>query len=155
MSHTPATRTARLGLALRFALSALLVALGTSCERDAPREPAPEEESAEVLWAPGDTLTDAELEAGRLDDSWREAVKLGPPPPAREFPLDTIAIPEEWRTVRLPEDTGGEVFRVQMLLDRAGFYPGVLDGRWGKNTEKAVWWFQASHGLEPWGRSTR
>ena len=149
MSESPSSRTGR--LALRLALAALLVSLAASCERDGPREPAAEEESADVLWAPGDTLTDTELEAGRLDDSWREAVKLGPPPRAREFPLDTIAIPEEWRIVRLPEDTGGEVFRVQTLLDRAGFYPGVLDGRWGKNTEKAVWWFQVNEGLEPTG----
>jgi hypothetical protein len=96
-------------------------------------------------------LTDAELEAGRLDDSWRAAVKLGRPPAAREFPLDTIVIPEEWRQAAAPADDAGEVLRVQTLLDRARFYPGVLDGRWGKNTEKAVWWFQVSEGLDPTG----
>lgn len=136
----------RLRSLLTFAL-----ALGAACAPEGPREPPADAESAEVLWAPDDTLTRAELEAGRLDDSWRDAVRLGPPPAAREFPLDTIAIPEEWRNLGRPVDERAEVLRVQTLLDRAGFYPGVLDGRWGKNTEKAVWWFQVSEDLEPSG----
>jgi peptidoglycan hydrolase-like protein with peptidoglycan-binding domain len=129
----------------------LALALGFACVQEGPREQPDDDESADVLWAPDDTLTDAQLEAGRLDDSWREAVKLGPPPAPREFPLDTIAIPAEWRTAGRPADERGEVLRVQTLLDRARFYPGVLDGRWGKNTEKAVWWFQVSEGIEPSG----
>jgi lipoprotein-anchoring transpeptidase ErfK/SrfK len=60
-------------------------------------------------------------------------------------------IPEEWRQATRPADDRGEVLRVQTLLDRARFYPGVLDGEWGKNTEKAVWWFQTAQGLEPTG----
>jgi peptidoglycan hydrolase-like protein with peptidoglycan-binding domain len=125
-----------------------------ACAPEGPREPPADAESAEVLWAPGDTLTDAELEAGRLDDSWRAAVRLGRPPAARAFPLDTIVIPEEWRRATDPAgpaEDRGEVLRVQILLDRARFYPGVLDGEWGKNTEKAVWWFQEAQGLEPTG----
>ena len=130
---------------------AIVLALGAGCAPEGPREPPADAESAEVRWAPGDTLTPAELEAGRLDDSWRSAVRLGRPPAAREFPLDTIAIPSEWRTLRRPVDEGADVLRVQTLLDRARFYPGVIDGRWGKNTEKAVWWFQVSEGLDPSG----
>jgi hypothetical protein len=38
--------------------------------------------------------------------------------------------------------SGPEVARIQILLDRAGFSPGIIDGRWGKNTEKAAYWFQ-------------
>jgi lipoprotein-anchoring transpeptidase ErfK/SrfK len=137
---------------LRLPALLLALAMGFACVQEGPREPPADDESADVLWAPDDTLTHAELEAGRLDDSWREAVKLGPPPAPREFPLDTIAIPAEWRTTGRPvADEEGDVLRVQTLLDRARFYPGVLDGRWGKNTEKAVWWFQVSEGLEPSG----
>jgi peptidoglycan hydrolase-like protein with peptidoglycan-binding domain len=129
---------------------AILLALAAACAPEGPREPPSDAESAEVAWDPADTLTDAELEAGRLDDSWRAAVKLGRPPAPREFPLDTIVIPAEWLEMGRRRDAG-EVLRVQTLLDRARFFPGVIDGRWGKNTEKSVWWFQVSRGLEPTG----
>jgi hypothetical protein len=46
---------------------------------------------------------------------------------------------------------GPSAAKVQVLLDRARFSPGIIDGRWGKNTEKAVYWFQVANGLEPTG----
>ena len=131
-------------------IAATLLALLAACAPEGPREPPSDAESAEVAWDPADTLTDAELEAGRMDDSWRDAVKLGRPPAPRVFPLDTIVIPAEWLEMGRRRGAG-EVLRIQTLLDRARFFPGVLDGRWGKNTEKAVWWFQVSQGLEPTG----
>lgn len=135
---------------LRPFFVAILLALVAACAPEGPDEAPSDAESAEVAWDPADTLTDAELEAGRMDDSWRDAVKLGRPPAPRVFPLDTIVIPAEWRDPGRRRDAE-EVLRVQTLLDRARFFPGVLDGRWGKNTEKAVWWFQVSAGLEPTG----
>jgi lipoprotein-anchoring transpeptidase ErfK/SrfK len=50
------------------------------------------------------------------------------------------------------EDGGPTVLALQQLLDRARFSPGEIDGRWGKNTEKAVYWLQAALGLEPTGK---
>ncbi|MBA3585324.1 MAG: peptidoglycan-binding protein, partial [Gemmatimonadetes bacterium] len=118
-----------------------------------PREPA------DVLWST-DTLSPSEIELGRRDSSWRQAVKLD-----RRFvvraALDTVAIPEIWddigeepaladppgreEGVHLPlygDVEGPSVLYVQVLLDRARFSPGILDGKWGKNTEKAVYWLQ-------------
>ena len=73
------------------------------------------------------------------------------------------APPETWDAIapdafdaepRFPVDTQGggpTVLRIQWLLDRAHFSPGVIDGRWGKNTEKAVYWLQSSLGMDPTG----
>ncbi|MEA2602476.1 MAG: hypothetical protein QOF89_3468 [Acidobacteriota bacterium] len=41
---------------------------------------------------------------------------------------------------------------VQILLDRAGFSPGVMDGRWGSNSTKALAAFQAAHNLPSTGK---
>ena len=56
--------------------------------------------------------------------------------------------------VRLPvsgDAQGPSVLYVQVLLDRSPFSPGILDGKWGKNTRKAVYWLQRASGLEPTG----
>lgn len=53
------------------------------------------------------------------------------------------------------DGAGPGALRVQILLDRARFSPGVIDGHWGKNTEKAVYWFQFAQGLNPTGEVDR
>ncbi|HUQ48961.1 MAG TPA: L,D-transpeptidase [Gemmatimonadaceae bacterium] len=42
--------------------------------------------------------------------------------------------------VRIPE-TGPLALQLQILLDRAGFSPGIVDGAWGINATKAVTFF--------------
>jgi lipoprotein-anchoring transpeptidase ErfK/SrfK len=56
-------------------------------------------------------------------------------------------------TVPMDGDAAGpSVLRAQVLLDRANFAPGVVDGQWGKNTAIAVHFFQDENGIEPTGR---
>ena len=51
-----------------------------------------------------------------------------------------------------PDDQiDANILHVQVLLDRAGFAPGVIDGRKGMSFEQAVKGFQASRGLEETG----
>jgi lipoprotein-anchoring transpeptidase ErfK/SrfK len=47
--------------------------------------------------------------------------------------------------------SGPSVLKTQVYLDRLRFSVGALDGRWGKNSAIAVWWFQRSRGLPETG----
>jgi peptidoglycan hydrolase-like protein with peptidoglycan-binding domain len=90
---------------------------------------------------------------------------LGSPPPIRvseSFPetyadFDRLARSESdtaLPVVQLPvagEAQGPSVLYVQVLLDRSPFSPGILDGKWGKNTRKAVYWLQRSAGMDATG----
>jgi lipoprotein-anchoring transpeptidase ErfK/SrfK len=76
---------------------------------------------------------------------------------------DAGPAPERWEEIgpqsadrppRLPVGdghAGPTVLRVQVLLSRAFFSPGMLDGRWGRNTRSAVLWFQGREGLPTTG----
>ena len=56
----------------------------------------------------------------------------------------------------VPREGGGpSVLKAQIMLDRARFSPGAIDGNWGKNTEKAVFWFQFSQNLPTTGEIDR
>src|SRR5689334_3924303 len=46
-----------------------------------------------------------------------------------------------------PKSAGSAVVRAQILLDRAHFSPGQIDGRWGDNLGVAIEGFQAAHHL--------
>jgi lipoprotein-anchoring transpeptidase ErfK/SrfK len=73
-------------------------------------------------------------------------------------------VPEKWEditvatanagTYNLPVGrghSGPSVLHVQVLLNRAFFSVGMLDGRWGRNTQTAVTWLQAREGLPATG----
>ena len=95
--------------------------------------------STSGVWATD--LTPAQVEAGRRDDSWRRA--FGGQPGAGTN--GTTAADMPW------QENVDSVLRVQVLLDRALFSPGVIDGKWGKNTEKALYWLQTREGLPATG----
>jgi lipoprotein-anchoring transpeptidase ErfK/SrfK len=66
--------------------------------------------------------------------------------------LDANAINNAPVSVPIQGDVAGpSVLKTQVYLDRADFSVGALDGRWGKNTGIALWWYQRSHGLPATG----
>ena len=78
----------------------------------------------------------------------------GPPDPfrARTAVRADTALYADSLAVPLGGDAPGRaVLYAQILLDRAGFSPGQIDGLWGQNTEKAIFWLQRRAGLDATG----
>lgn len=111
----------------------------------------------------------AAREKERFDEQWRQLESLreaqagkpqGPPPAEVKVTfapngketlkgLDASAINNAPVVVPIKGDVSGpSVVKTQVYLDRAGFSVGALDGRWGRNSAIALWWFQRSRGIQ-------
>jgi lipoprotein-anchoring transpeptidase ErfK/SrfK len=103
--------------------------------------------------------TDEDVDRARRDTTWRQYRPRGPAARrAAQTPLSNAEIVQYVRALHLPlsGDTDDRaVFYVQVLLDRAVFSPGQIDGRWGQNTEKAIHWLQYREGIQPTGAVDR
>ncbi|MGH8075056.1 MAG: L,D-transpeptidase family protein [Lysobacter sp.] len=78
-----------------------------------------------------------------------------PPVAADKSPrLDAASVNDAAIRVPVGSDTsakGPAVLRAQILLDRAHFSPGEIDGAFGSNTRRAIEGFQRSRELDPSG----
>jgi lipoprotein-anchoring transpeptidase ErfK/SrfK len=144
-------------------IGTLLAATLGACGNDAP-EPEPREEPARsgvgVAWDRRQARMSAEeIERARRDTAWMSFLEL------EEGGDSGPGLTESWEEITpdavnggaqgLPVhgDVGGpSVLRVQILLNRALFSPGIMDGRWGKNSAEAVYWFQRREGLRATAR---
>ncbi len=120
--------------------------------------------------------TREEVERERFNEEWRklqsfreaQAARAATQPPAASGPALTFVSDPKFTEklsgidpatvdalpIRVPvkgDVNGPSVLKAQILLDRANYSVGPIDGRWGKNSEIAVYWFQQQNGIEPTG----
>ena len=163
-----------------LAAAMLLPACSRETERPAA-EPAtaPEQTTTEAAYVgarnPDGPMSAEEIARQRRDDAWRRLQSFQARTPRAGAPAtQPAAVNVNFRTaptfdekleavdwarldampVTVPMEgdvAGPSVFRAQVLLDRANFGPGVVDGQWGKNTAIAVHFFQQENGITPTG----
>lgn len=143
-----------------FAVLALVSLVVAACQI----EPVNEDDGLDTLGvtvnANYEAVSSSELERARYERRFRRVARIDTAAadsaaasnPEQLSDIDNAEID----TVRIHLPLGGNVegpsvLRAQILLDRAGFAPGIIDGRWGDNVEKSVYWFQEAFGIAPTG----
>ncbi len=118
---------------IHLILAAILLGL-PACDRG--------DDDAEARRAPGEPDTAEVVGTGDISaESWDE------------ISASTVNNPAN---VPVSGDVEGpSVAKIQILLDQVRFSPGIIDGHWGENTEKAVHWFQDANGLPTTGSVDR
>jgi lipoprotein-anchoring transpeptidase ErfK/SrfK len=117
-------------------------------ERDDPA--ARERERLDEQWRQVESLREAKAAAAQAQAPAAPAVQIAFAPNGKESfkGLDANAINSAPVVVPIKGDVAGpSVLKTQVFLDRAGFSVGALDGRWGRNTAIALFWFQKSRGI--------
>ena len=67
-------------------------------------------------------------------------------------PADPLASNDDRNAKLLPEDRPRPLMQAQVVLDRLGFTPGVVDGKMGLSTVNAVKGFQETRGMDVTGK---
>lgn len=127
------------------------------------------EDAIDVAVPLGDKDDPAARERERFDEGWRQLESLrqaragqrqGPKAPEVRVTfvpngkesfegLDANAINNAPVVVPLKGDVSGpSVLKTQVYLDRLRFSVGALDGRWGRNSAIALWWYQRTRGID-------
>ena len=78
-----------------------------------------------------------------------------PAPPTGLAALSPETVNAEPSADALDDDEGSAILRAQVLLDRAHFSVGVLNGKAGQNMKKAMYFFQEENGLPSTGALDR
>jgi lipoprotein-anchoring transpeptidase ErfK/SrfK len=118
-------------------------------QRDDPA--ARERERLDEQWRQLESLREAKAAAAQAQTPPAPPIQIAFAPNGKESfkGLDANAINSAPVVVPLKGDVAGpSVLKTQVFLDRAGFSVGALDGRWGRNSAIALFWFQKSRGVD-------
>ncbi|HEV3484646.1 MAG TPA: hypothetical protein VG106_04510, partial [Vicinamibacterales bacterium] len=125
------------------------------------------EDAIDIAVPLGDKDDPAAREKERFDESWRDIfrdVKVGQVQGPQQPDLKITFVPNGKESFKnlTPEQinnapvvvpikgdvSGPSVLKTQVYLDRLNFSVGVMDGRWGRNSAIALWWYQRSRGID-------
>lgn len=155
---------------------AAILAVATACAKqeakkteEAPVVAQKTEEANDVAVPFGGRDDPAAREKERFDEGWRGVLQNAKVPVAPQGPtpaeVQVTFVPngkESFEAFRDPnavnaapvvvplkgDVAGPSVLKTQVYLDRQGFSVGALDGRWGRNSAIALWWYQRSRGID-------
>ena len=111
---------------------------------------AREKERFNEDWRQLESLREAQAAKAAQQQQQAQAVNVRFVPNGKESfkGLDANAINNAPVVVPVKGDVAGpSVLRTQVYLDRLNFSVGALDGRWGRNSAIALWWFQRARGI--------
>ncbi|HJQ36728.1 MAG TPA: L,D-transpeptidase family protein [Thermoanaerobaculia bacterium] len=140
---------------------------GENAKTKAKEVAAKVDDAIDIAVPLGDKDDPAAREKERFDEGWRKVgvfqnAKMGTAPPqqpavqitfvpngkeslkkmtAEQLNSAPVAVPIKG------DVNGPSVLKTQVYLDRLDFSVGVLDGRWGRNSAIALWWFQRARGI--------
>jgi lipoprotein-anchoring transpeptidase ErfK/SrfK len=142
------------GLSIRLVLVAGLVTACVVSDKD--KAPAKQPDSSKAVAMPLDTMTVVTLDTADItaptyavdsaDTSGvgqRQADSVQAAPTYNHITGQAANSEVTQFPAKIPKG-GPTALRVQVLLDRAGFSPGMIDGTWGKNAAKALSFFRTS-----------
>ena len=155
---------------------AAILAVAVACSKKEARQEAEKtattvaekvEEAIDIATPWGGKEDPAAREKERFDEGWRgvfKDVQVQSPQAPKPVEVNVVFLPngkESFKdfpdpdamnkapvVVPLKGDVAGpSVLKTQVYLDRQGFSVGALDGRWGRNTAIALWWYQRSRSV--------
>ena len=113
-----------------------------------PAPPAPRADTTPRVARPDSARTDSVRSDSARPGSAATAVRTAPAA-ARPGAFGRVAVLAEPAFPVNERSGAAALLHVQVLLDAAGFSPGMLDARWGDNMRVALFSFRDAAGLDP------
>jgi lipoprotein-anchoring transpeptidase ErfK/SrfK len=139
---------------------AAIAAAGTGCIVSESSDSAKKTDTAAAVAAAPEYVADSVISVPAYDSASMDTVGLGQqigtlPPLSTDTGFKRISSQTTGATIskfpaRIPT-RGPAALQIQILLDRAGFSPGIIDGQWGPNAAKALQWFNVANGMDSTG----
>jgi lipoprotein-anchoring transpeptidase ErfK/SrfK len=139
---------------------AAIAASATACVVSESSDSARKKDTTAAVAAAPEYVADSVISVPAYDSASMDTAGLGQqignlPPLSTDTGFKRISSQTTGATIskfpaRIPT-RGPAALQIQILLDRAGFSPGIIDGQWSPNAAKALQWFNASNGMDSTG----